>query len=81
MKKIILSIDGMTCSACSNGLEKYLNKQEEYPPENDNEEINGSIRSSGNFAGLPSFKQFLEEGLLTKREYELLIKKLVWNFY
>ena len=27
MKKIILSIDGMTCSACSNGLEKYLNRQ------------------------------------------------------
>ena len=28
MKKVILSIEGMTCSACSNGLEKYLNKQE-----------------------------------------------------
>ena len=28
MKKIILKIEGMTCSACSNGLEKYLNKQE-----------------------------------------------------
>lgn len=28
MKKIILKIDGMTCSGCSNGLEKYLNKQE-----------------------------------------------------
>ena len=28
MKKIILAIDGMTCSACSNGLEKYLNKQD-----------------------------------------------------
>ena len=27
MKKIILAIEGMTCSACSNGLEKYLNKQ------------------------------------------------------
>ena len=27
MKKINLSIDGMTCSSCSNGLEKYLNKQ------------------------------------------------------
>lgn len=27
MKKIILKIDGMTCSACSNGLEKYLKKQ------------------------------------------------------
>lgn len=28
MKKIVLAIGGMTCSACSNGLEKYLNKQE-----------------------------------------------------
>ena len=28
MKKVILKIEGMTCSACSNGLEKYLNKQE-----------------------------------------------------
>ena len=28
MKKIILGIDGMSCSACSNGLEKYLNRQE-----------------------------------------------------
>ena len=28
MKKTILSIEGMTCSACSNGLEKYLNKQD-----------------------------------------------------
>ena len=27
MKKVILKIDGMTCSACSNGLEKYLNAQ------------------------------------------------------
>ena len=28
MKKIILSIDGMTCSACSSGLEKYLRNNE-----------------------------------------------------
>ena len=27
MKTIILSIEGMSCSACSNGIEKYLNKQ------------------------------------------------------
>ena len=27
MKTIILQIGGMTCSACSSGLEKYLNKQ------------------------------------------------------
>lgn len=28
MKKITLKIEGMTCSACSNGLEKYLNRQD-----------------------------------------------------
>ena len=27
MKKILLKVDGMTCSACSSGLEKYLKKQ------------------------------------------------------
>ena len=33
---------------------------------NNNNEIQGSIRSSGNFAGLPSFKKFLEDsGLVT----------------
>ena len=28
MKQVILKIGGMSCSACSNGLEKYLNKQD-----------------------------------------------------
>ena len=28
MKKVILKIEGMSCSACSNTIEKYLNKQE-----------------------------------------------------
>lgn len=28
MKKVILNIEGMTCSACSNGLEKFLSKQD-----------------------------------------------------
>lgn len=27
MKKVILKIEGMSCSACSTGLEKYLNRQ------------------------------------------------------
>ena len=27
MKKVILSIEGMSCSACQNSLEKYLKKQ------------------------------------------------------
>ena len=26
MKKIVLRIGGMTCSACSSGLEKYLSR-------------------------------------------------------
>lgn len=29
MKKVILAIEGMTCSSCSSGLEKYLNKQDD----------------------------------------------------
>lgn len=28
MKKVQLKVEGMTCSACSSGLEKYLLKQE-----------------------------------------------------
>ena len=28
MKKVILKVDGMSCSACSNRVEKYLNKSE-----------------------------------------------------
>ena len=28
MKKIILGVSGMSCSACSNGLEKHINKQQ-----------------------------------------------------
>ena len=28
MRKVLLKIEGMTCSACSSGLEKYLNKQD-----------------------------------------------------
>lgn len=28
MKKVVLNIEGMTCSACSNGLEKFLSKQD-----------------------------------------------------
>lgn len=28
MKSVVLNVDGMTCSACSSGLEKYLKKQD-----------------------------------------------------
>jgi len=49
MKKIILTVDGMTCSACSNGLEKYLNKSF-LRKQNDNvkpEDIKAEIILSG----------------------------------
>lgn len=36
MKKIVLKVDGMTCSACSSGLEKYLNKCEKIKSANVN---------------------------------------------
>ena len=29
MKQVILKVDGMSCSACQNTVEKYLNKQDE----------------------------------------------------
>ena len=28
MKKVILKVEGMSCSACQNRVEKYLNKQD-----------------------------------------------------
>lgn len=46
------------------GIVNKYNKPVMIGRRNDKGEINGSIRSSGNFAGLPSFKQFLEESSL-----------------
>ena len=46
MKKLVLKIDGMTCSACSSGLEKYLNNIDSKQPvlnlllNNENEDSN-----------------------------------------
>ena len=62
MKKIILSIDGMTCSACSNGLEKYLNKQ------------NGINSVNVNLVMANAFIEY-DEKILTKEKIEELIKK------
>ena len=62
MKKIILSIDGMTCSACSNGLEKYLNKQ------------NGIFSVNVNLVMANAFIEY-DEKILTKEKIEELIKK------
>ena len=62
MKKIILSIDGMTCSACSNGLEKYLNKQ------------NGIKNASVNLVMANATIEY-DETLLTKDMLEEFVKQ------
>jgi len=62
MKKIILSIDGMTCSACSNGLEKYLNKQ------------NGVINASVNLVMANATIEYNEK-ILNQAKLEEFVKQ------
>lgn len=62
MKKIILGIDGMTCSACSNGLEKYLNKQ------------NGIINASVNLVMSNACIDY-DETILNQEKLEKYIKQ------
>ena len=62
MKKIILLIEGMTCSACSNGLEKYLNKQ------------NGIIEANVNLV-MANATIMYDENILEKTKLDEFIKK------
>ena len=62
MKKIILSIDGMTCSACSNGLEKYLNKQNGIMQANVNLVMaNASIIYDENILNIDKLNEFVKQ--------------------
>lgn len=60
MKKIILAIDGMTCSACSNGLEKYLKKQK------------GIISASVNLVMENAFIEY-DESILGQQQLEQFV--------
>ncbi|MDO5394325.1 MAG: cation transporter, partial [Mycoplasmatota bacterium] len=62
MRKIILSIEGMTCSACSNGLEKYLNKQ------------NGIINASVNLVMANATIDY-DEKILDQEKIEKYVKQ------
>ncbi len=62
MKKINLSIDGMTCSSCSNGLEKYLNKQ------------NGVLNASVNLVMANATIEY-DEKLLNQEKLEEFVKQ------
>lgn len=89
MKKIILSIDGMTCSACSNGLEKYLNKQNgisnavvnlvmanatiEYDEKLLNKEKIEEFVKQAGFKSLGEFKEIKIEGKNKKEKTKFII--------
>lgn len=62
MKKIILEIEGMTCSACSSGLEKYLNKQ------------NGIINASVNLVMANATIDY-DENILNQEKLEKYVKQ------
>lgn len=62
MKKVVLSIDGMTCSACSNGLEKYLNKRNGIKSATVNLVMaNALIEYDENILNLETLEKFVEE--------------------
>jgi Cu+-exporting ATPase len=62
LKKVVLSIDGMTCSACSNGLEKYLNKQNGIKSATVNLVMaNALIEYDENILNLEKIERFVEE--------------------
>ena len=89
MKKIILSIDGMTCSSCSNGLEKYLNKQDgisnavvnlvmanatiEYDEKLLNKERIEEFVKQAGFKSLGEFKEIKLEGKNKKEKIKFII--------
>ena len=62
MKNIILAIEGMTCSACSNGLEKYLNKQ------------NGIINANVNLVMANTSIDY-DENILNQEKIEKYVKQ------
>ncbi len=62
MKKINLKIGGMSCSACSNGLEKYLNKQ------------TGVISASVNLVMASALVEY-DESVLNRKKIEKFVKE------
>lgn len=62
MKNVILKIEGMTCSACSSGLEKYLNKQE------------GIKNANVNLVMANAFIEY-DENIINTKKIEEFIKK------
>ena len=62
MKKKILNIEGMTCSACSNGLERYLNKQ------------NGIKEASVNLVMATAYVEY-DENIIKEQDLNRFVKE------
>lgn len=87
MKKTILKIEGMSCSACSNGLEKYLNKQDGIEEASVNlvmatasityDENKVKMWDLDNFVEEAGFKSLGEEKVETKKEEEKVTSYIV----
>ena len=89
MKKIILKIGGMTCSACSSGLEKYLNKQDgiisasvnlvmanaliEYDETKVDRKMLDTFVKKAGFKSLGEFKEIKIEGKNKKEKVKFII--------
>ena len=95
MKKIILSISGMTCSACSSGLEKYLNKQKgiidatvnlvmqtasiTYEEKITEEDLNVYIKEAG-FLSNGIYDEKIETNILKKSKKSLIVFTIISCF-
>ena len=76
MKKVLLKIGGMTCSACSSGLEKYLNKQDGVVRANVNLVMNNaSIEYDDKKLSLKDIEKFVDKAGFESLEIDNLKKE------
>ena len=75
MKKITLVIEGMSCSGCSNGLEKYLNKQEEVISASVNLVLKTATITYTNKIGKKELEKYIEEAGFKSVGEEIQVNK------
>lgn len=61
MKKVVLKIEGMSCSGCSNGLEKYLNKQADIEMANVNLVMETATITCKNTTSIKQLGKYVEQ--------------------
>ncbi len=84
MTKIILKVGGMTCSACSNGLEKYLKKQPGIIDANVNLVMQEAMIEYEDSVSIPILEKYIREAGFTSlgennEEENIRLKKLEKN--